>query len=127
MTLITDIKYGFRMLNKHAFINSLAILALAVGIGANSALFTMIYSVLLSPLPFTEPDRVMLVRCDIRGLDTGASGPDYLDWKVQNEVFSELAAIERDAKINMTGIENPMTLKGWRVTTDFYDLLAAKP
>ena len=126
-TLFNDIKYGFRMLSKHAFINSLAILALAVGIGANSALFTMIHSVLLSPLPFTEPDRIMLVRCEIRGLDTQASGPDYLDWRIQSETFSELAAIEMGAKINMTGIENPMTLKGWRITTNLYDLLGAKP
>jgi len=123
----TDIKYSFRVLSKHAFMNSLAILVLAVGIGANSALFTMIHGVLLSPLPFTEPDRIMLVRCDIRGLDTQASGPDYLDWKVQNKAFSELTAIEMEAKINLTGIENPKTLKGWRVTTDLYDLLDTKP
>jgi len=125
--LISDVRYAFRMLSKHAFINSLAILVLAVGIGANSALFTMIHGVLLSPLPFTEPDRIMLVRCDIRGLDTGASGPDYLDWGVQNKAFSELAAIDMDAKINMTGIENPKTLKAWRITTNLYDLLGVKP
>jgi len=125
--LISDVRYAFRMLSKHAFINSLAILVLAVGIGANSALFTMIHGVLLSPLPFIEPDRIMLLRCHIRGLDTGASGPDYLDWKEQNEVFSDLVAIDGDSKFNLTGAGEPIAIRGWRVTTNFYDLLGAKP
>jgi len=115
------------MLRKHAVINGLAILALAVGIGANSSLFSMIHGVLLSPLPFPEPDRIMAIQCDIRDIETGASGPDYLDWKQQNEVFSELVAIDMDGTFNLTGAGDPVAIKGWRVTTGFYDLLGAPP
>ena len=126
-TFFNDIRFAFRMLGKHAFINSLAILALAVGIGANSALFSMIHGVLLSPLPFLEPDRIMAIQCEIRDLETNASGPDYLDWKAQNEVFSDLVAIDMDSKFNLTGAGEPIAIKGWRVTTGFYDLLGAQP
>jgi len=115
------------MLSKHAFINSLAILVLAVGIGANSSLFSMIHGVLLSPLPFQEPDRIMAIQCEIRDIEAGASGPDYLDWKEQNEVFSDLIAIDMNGKFNLTGAGEPVSIKGWRVTTNFYDSLGAKP
>jgi len=115
------------MLRKRAFINSLAVLALAVGIGANSSLFSMIHGILLSPLPFPEPDRIMVVQCEIRDIETNASGPDYLDWKEQNEVFSDLVAIDMDGKFNLTGAGEPIVIKGWRVTTNFHDLLGAQP
>ena len=124
-TFYKDLRYAFRMLRKHAFINSLAILALAVGIGANSSLFSMIHGILLSPLPFPEPDRIMVVQCEIRDLETNASGPDYLDWKEQNQVFSDLIAIDVDRKFNLTGAGEPIAIKGWRVTTNFCDLLGA--
>ena len=126
-TFFNDIKFAFRMLSKHAFINSLAILALAIGIGANSALFSVIHGVLLSPLPFPEPDRIMLVQSEIRDLETGVSGPDYLDWNEQNEVFSDLVAIEREGKFYLTGAGDPIAIKGWRVTTNFYDVMGAQP
>jgi len=125
--LINDLRYAFRMLSKHAFVNSLAILALAVGIGANSSLFSMIHGILLSPLPFPEPDRIMVVQCEIRDLESNASGPDYLDWKEQNKVFSDLVAIDMDSKFNLTGAGEPIAIKGWRVTTGLYDLLGAQP
>lgn len=125
--LISDVRFAFRMLGKHAFINSLAILALAIGIGANSALFSVIHGVLLSPLPFPEPDRMMMVQCRIGDIETASSGPDYLDWKEQNQVFSDLVAIERDGKFNLTGAGDPIAIKGWRVTTNFYDVLGAQP
>jgi len=126
-TFQNDLRYAFRMLRKHAFVNSLAILALAVGIGANSSLFSMIHGVLLSPLPFPEPDRIMVVQCEIRDLETQASGPDYLDWKEQNGVFSDLVAVDTDRTFNLSGTGEPIAIQGWRVTTNFYDLLGAEP
>jgi len=115
------------MLRKHALVNTLAILVLAVGIGANSSLFSVIYGILLSPLPFPEPDRIMMVQCEIRDLEYKASGPDYLDWKEQNGVFSDLVAIDPDRTFNLSGTGEPIAIKGWRVTTNLYDLLGAEP
>ena len=125
--LTSDLRYAFRMLSKHAFVSSLAIFTLAIGIGANSSLFSVIHGVLLSPLPFPEPDRVVVVQCEIRNIETSASGPDYLDWKKQNDVFSDLAAIDMDRKFNLTGAGEPIAIEGWQVTTNFYDLLGIQP
>ncbi len=69
----------------------------------------------------------MMVQCEIRDIETGASGPDYLDWKEQNRVFSDLVAIDMNGKFNLTGAGEPIAIKGWRVTTGFYDLLGAQP
>jgi putative ABC transport system permease protein len=69
----------------------------------------------------------MAIQCEIQDIKTGASGPDYLDWKEQNKVFSDLVAIDMDGKFNLTGAGEPISIKGWRVTTNFYDSLGAKP
>jgi len=125
--LINDIKYAFRQLRKSPGFMAVAVLILAIGIGVNTALFSLIQAVLLSPLPFEDPERLVMVQKSF--VDSGpagtCSGPDYLDWAEQNTVFEELTAIETDYRLNLTGQGEPIALKGARVSTNFFKTLGA--
>ncbi len=124
-TIFNDIKYGFRMLAKRPGFTFSAALILALGIGANTALFSMIQAVLFSPLPFKEPGRLVIVQKSYVGLGPagGCSGPDYLDWAQQNTVFDGLAALETGYRLTLTGQGEPVALKGARVSTNVFDTL----
>ncbi|HEX7957961.1 MAG TPA: permease prefix domain 1-containing protein, partial [Pyrinomonadaceae bacterium] len=94
-TLLQDVRYGVRTLARNKGFTAVAVLTLALGIGANSAIFSVINSVLLRPLPFAAPDR--LVRVYEKRLKLGrtrnvVSAPDFLDWREQNNVFDAVSA-----------------------------------
>jgi len=92
-TFWQDLRYGMRMLRRNPGFTAVAVITLALGIGANTAIFSVVYAVLLRPLPYEEPGRLVMV-WTTEGDSTGtfpASGPDYLDWKSQNHVFEGLA------------------------------------
>src|SRR6266536_2108606 len=93
--IMSDLKFAFRQLvNKPGF-TAVAVLTLALGIGANTAIFSIIHGVLLKPLPYPEPDRLVTLweRSPQRGIEQeSVSGPNYLDWRAQNSVLLEMAA-----------------------------------
>jgi len=122
-----DLKYGIRMLAKHPGLTLTVVLVLALGIGANTALFSVIQSVLLSPLPFREPERLVLVRMqsESSGRSQACSDPDYLDWTEQNTVFESLCAFSTP-EFTLTDAGNPATVKGFSVTNGFIRTLGAK-
>lgn len=125
MTIWQDIKYAFRQLRKRPGFTAVAVLILAFGIGANTALFSLIQGVLFSPLPFENPERLVMVQKSIMGQGPAGScsGPDYLDWVEQNTVFDGLVALETEYRLNLTGQGNPMALTGGRVSTNFFETL----
>jgi len=126
--LFQDIRFGIRMLLKNPSVTLFAVLALAIGIGANTALFSLIYNVLLSPLPFSQPDKLVWVQTVWRGGGQGSnSGPDYLDWVEQNTVFQSLCAMQMGIKMNLTGMEEPKALKGVRATTNLFETIGGAP
>src|SRR4026209_100 len=94
-TLWTDIRYGIRMLLKAPSVSIVATIALALGIGANTAIFSVVNAALLRPVPFADPEQLRMVwesdssRGQIRG---SASYPNFADWRAQNHVFEHLAA-----------------------------------
>src|SRR5216117_4010151 len=91
---LRDIRFAFRQLLKNPAFTSVAVLTLALGIGANTAIFSLVNGVLLKPLPYPEPDRLVTLweRSPQRGIEQErVSGPNYLDWRAQNSVLSELA------------------------------------
>jgi putative ABC transport system permease protein len=126
--LINDIKYGIRQLLKNPGFTAVAVLILALGIGANTALFSLIYGVLFSPLPFTDPESLVMVQKSY--LDGGphgeCSGPDYLDWAERNTVFDGLAAADIGYRLNLTGQGEPVALTGARVSTNFFETFGSK-
>src|SRR5687767_2549012 len=91
---MNDLRFAIRQLLKNPGFTAVAVLTLALGIGANTAIFSIVNGVLLKPLPYPEPDRLVTLweRNPQRGLDKGlVSGPNYLDWQAQNRVFKEMA------------------------------------
>lgn len=121
--LINDIKYGIRMLAKRPGFTITVVLVLALGIGANTALFSIVYNVLLSPLPFPDAHRIMLLGPkwdEVRSITS--SGPDYLDWAGRNTVFESMCAIEF-CRLNLTGSGEPLALKGFRMTSSFFQTM----
>ena len=87
-----DIRFGFRLLIKNPGFTSIAILALALGIGANTAIYSIVYATLLAPLPYHDPNQLVMVWSKIQGNKNGVAAGDYLDWRNQSTVFQGLAA-----------------------------------
>src|SRR5580692_10604894 len=87
-----NIRFGLRLLAKDLGFTSIALLALVLGIGANTAIFSVVYATLLSPMPYPNPDQLVMVWSKINGNRNGVSAGDFLDWKKQSSVFQSLCA-----------------------------------
>jgi putative ABC transport system permease protein len=127
-TLWQDLRYGARILLKKPGFTLIAVITLALGIGANTAIFSVVNGVLLRPLPYKEPDRLMLIRETKLPQFSGfaVSAANFLDWKAQNTVFERLVAIRPNA-FNLTGTGDPERLRGMRVADGFCAILGARP
>jgi putative ABC transport system permease protein len=91
-TLLQNARYSFRLLRKNPGFTAVAALTLALGIGANTAIFSVIYAVLLAPMPFPNPDELVMVWSKIQGNNNSVAAADYLDWKRQNKTFQDINA-----------------------------------
>ena len=131
-TLLQDLKYGMRVLRKSPGFAAAAILVLALGIGANTAIFSVVNAVLLRPLPLPEPERLMLVwhvppAKSFPGVTRfSVSAANYLDWQKQNHVFDKMTAFGRPA-MNLTGGTQPESLTVGAATADFFSVMKAAP
>ncbi len=127
--LIQDLRYAARMQFKNPAFTIVAVIALALGIGANTAIFSVVNSVLLRPLPYKDPERLVMVWEDATKFgyprDTPAAA-NYIDWRDQNTVFEGMAAIA-DESFNLTGVGDPERLEGRTVTANFFPLLGVDP
>src|SRR5271169_6698759 len=101
-TLIQDLRYGVRMLWKNPGFTAIAVLALALGIGANTAIFSVVNGVLLRPLPFRDPSRLVLITEKSSFPVISTSYENYLDWRDQRHSFESMEAT-RSASITRTG------------------------
>ena len=127
---MNDLRYSLRQLLKHPGFTFVAILTLALGIGANTAIFSIVNAVLLRPLPYPESDRLVLIRERTNIFDSGSvSLPNYLDWRAAQRGFTDLALIRRD-DANLSGassdIESERVGCG-RVTYNFLSILGVPP
>ena len=128
-SLFSDIRYAVRNLLKRPGFTAIAVITLALGIGANSAIFSTVHALLLKPLPFPELDRVMAVweKFPSRGVDRNeVTVADYLDWRAQNQTFEHLG-IYRGWSANLTGMQPPERLVGFQVSPNFFDVIGVKP
>src|SRR2546427_2709923 len=122
--LSQDIRYGFRMLRTRPGFTVVAVLALALGIGANTAIFSLINSVLLRPLPYPEPQRlVMLEENDKDGKTSTTSYATSKDWRERSESFASFSVV-RDWSITLTGEGKPEMLQGMRGSANYFSTLA---
>jgi predicted permease len=127
--LLQDVRFGLRMLCKSPGFTAVAVLTLALGIGANTAIFSVVDAVLLSPLPFPVPSRLVSVQDfdTIHGLPHPvASYPDFFDWRSRNRVFSSMTAFH-DNDYTLKGAEQAAHLSGEVVTSDFLTTLGIPP
>lgn len=129
-TLWQDIRYGARMLLKNRGFTAVAVLTLALGIGANTAIFSVVNSVLLRPLPFAEPDRLVYAEAsDLRDGTKGGSisPPDFLDYREQNRVFERLAAFQSLSFTMTGGGSESERITSARVSSGFFETLGIAP
>src|ERR1043165_8375602 len=129
MNTLQDIRYGFRVLLKRPSFTLIVVLTLALGIGANTTIFSAIDAVLLNPLPYKNPERLMVVWETNKQL-----GPEmwdrnevtignFLDWRSRNQIFDQLGALF-PTDMNLTGVGEPQRIKSCVVTTNFFRVLA---
>src|SRR5262245_10704351 len=120
--LISDIRYAVRNLIKRPGFTLIAVATLALGIGANSCIFSAINALLLKPLPLADQDRVMTIwdKNPSRGVEHNeVTMANYLDWKAQNQSFDQLA-LYRWWSTNVTGVDTPERIQGFQVTGNFF-------
>jgi len=128
--LYNDARFGLRVLGKSPSFSSVAILTLALGIGANTAVFTVVHGVLLQPMPFPEPDRLFLVSYSPQHgpFETGPSlsDHDYLEFRDQDRLFEHLTSFT-GSRVNLTRAGDPAQIPAVSVTIDFFSTLQARP
>ncbi|HKW56460.1 MAG TPA: ABC transporter permease [Candidatus Acidoferrum sp.] len=128
-SLWQDVRCGFRMLRRNAAFAVIAVLTLGLGIGANTAIFSVVHAVLLSPLPYDHPERIMLLveSNPSKGFPRFAvAPPNYMDWRNTTTSFAAMASMARGA-FNFTGAAEPERLTGARVGASFFSVFGAKP
>ncbi len=126
-SLLQDLRYGFRMLVKAPGFSVIAILTLALGIGANTAIFSVVNGVLLNPLPFHDANQLVSLFEKIPNFENGSiSYPNFVDWRRMNRTFSSMAAY-RSTGINLTGAGEPENLHGEMISAGFFEILGVTP
>src|SRR4029077_16936134 len=127
ISLWQDVRYGLRVLARNPGFTAVAILTLALGIGANTALFSVVNGVLLNPLPFPDPDALIAVYSKSPSFPQGSiSYPNFLDWQKENRSFSFLTALRAD-DYNITGAGEPERVHIHMISADFLPALGLQP
>jgi predicted permease len=126
-TLVQDVRYAVRSLHKSPAFALVAILTLAIGIGANTAIFSAIQAVLLRPVPYQDPERVVFIqeKRAVSGLGNSVSPLNYLDWKNQSRAFDEMAAVTFGS-VTVTGLDAPVEVRAMRVTVDYFNVFGLR-
>jgi predicted permease len=128
-TFLQDTRYAFRMLRKNPGFTAVAVLTLALGIGANTAIFSVVYAVLLKPLPYTNPEQLFTAfqaNTQEGVAETGCSYLNFEEWRAQNHVFSEMAGTVAH-QLTLTGRGEPAVVNTSVVTPELFALLDVKP
>ncbi|HEX3437368.1 MAG TPA: ABC transporter permease, partial [Pseudacidobacterium sp.] len=120
-TLLQNLRFSLRMLSKSPGLTITVLLTLALGIGANTAIFTVDYATLLAPLPYRDPDKLVMVWSKIQGQRNGISAGDFTDWRQQSHSFEELVAWS-GGSFNVATKEQPEFLKGVSTTPGMFHM-----
>src|SRR5215813_8785078 len=126
-TLLQDVRHSFRMFLQNPGFTAAAVAALTLGIGTNTAIFSVVNSVLLKPAPFPDPDRlVMFLNTSPQGSGPGASPAKFVHWREQSSIVDLVSAF-RGGVVNLTGGTFPEQLQMEQVSADYFRLFGAKP
>jgi putative ABC transport system permease protein len=129
MSLLSNLRYSLRQIMMNPWFFLLAVGALALGIGANTAIFSAVEAVLLRPLPYAQPERLVVVWEDASFVGFAQNTPapaNYMDWRARNHVFTDMLAT-RFVTASLTGDGQPEQLSGKGVTSNFFDVLGVQP
>jgi putative ABC transport system permease protein len=128
-SVLKDIRHAVRLLRQRPGFTLVAISALALGIGANTAVFSVVNGILLQPLPYTHPDRLAQLMLTFRdGMGNSVSIPKYIAWKTETQAFDSLCAYDFSGPgLNLSGGSAPEQIKGIHVSSDFFPVFDAKP
>src|SRR5690349_4143736 len=124
-----DLRFGLRMVQRNPGFTAIAVLTLSLGIGANTAIFSLVHAVLLRPLPFADPERVVSIserRPSSREASLPVSGHEYMAWKQEGHSFAALALYHPELP-TLTGRGEPQTVRAWRVSADMFPALGLQP
>jgi putative ABC transport system permease protein len=125
--LLQDLRYALRQLRKSPGFTAVAVITLALGIGATTAVFSVVDQVLLHPLPYPDSDRIVKVSQTFEGISTGDASPaNYLDWVAQNQVFAQMAA-SRGWQGSLSAGDRPERIRGTMTTPNFFPLFGVNP
>jgi putative ABC transport system permease protein len=124
-----DLRYGARMLRTQPGFTLIAVLTLSLGIGANTAIFSIVNAVLLRPFPYQAPELLVMLRERVSGGGAGFSPsyPNFADWRTQNTVFASMVAVRTNESFNFTGAGEPERLQGRLVSAEFFSTLGIQP
>ena len=126
-TLLQDIRYAVRMLRKNAGFSAVAILTLAIGIGANTAIFSVVDAVLLRPLPYQDPEQlVRLFETEAQPGNYPFTAPDFLDWKAQNHTLQDMTLFGWPRGVNLAGQGTPNIVAAMQTESNFFSLLGVR-
>ena len=129
-TLLQDLRFSLRQLRKSPGFAFTTVLTVALGIGAATGIFSLVNAVLLRPLPFPEPDRLMSLLHEQHASDTisptSLSYPDFFDWRTQNHTFNAMASY-RDQQSTLSSVGDAQNLQGEIVSSEFFRVLAIHP
>ena len=120
-TFIRNLRYGFRGLRKSWGLTAAVVATLMLGVGATTAIYTVVYAVLLAPLPYPHPDQLVMVWSKVGGGDNGMSAGDFLDWKEQSKSFQQLCAFT-GSSFNLATQDQPEELDGMRATPGWFNM-----
>src|SRR5918999_2808393 len=126
---VRDVRHALRMLARSPGFSFVAVLTFALGIGVNTAVFSVFNGVLLRPLPYSDPDRIAMIWMDNRRQNIRediTSYPNYRDWRDQSTSFQHMAAYT-PSSFNLTGADEPERLIGAQVTASFFDVIGVRP
>ncbi len=124
-TLLQNFRFALRLLRKSPGFTAVAVITLALGVGANTAIFSVVYATLLEPMPYPNPDQLVMVWSRVQGGNNGVAAGDFLDWKKQNSTFQDMGAWTGKT-FNLATGERPEQISGQLVTPGFYSMMGVK-
>lgn len=119
LSLMRHLVYSFRRLRQNPGLTIVVLLTLALGIGANTAMFTLDYSSMVAPIPYPNPDQLVVLWLTIQDGKGGTSAGDLLDWRRENATFQELDAVT-STSVNLSTQDQPEFLNGWQTTPGLF-------
>src|SRR5262249_12117865 len=126
---LQDVRYGLRQVRRNPGVSAIAIATLALGIGVNAAMFSVVDAVLIRPLPYVDSDRLVMVWEDASSIAYARGTPSpgtWQEWRRENSVFTDIAAT-RTALVTLSGDDEPEQIQGRRVTANFWNVLGSQP